>query len=80
MTSIGAESFTDKCFESIVIPDSVTSIGSWVFSGCDSLASITFENTVGWELSDGTDIGVTNPATNATYLEDTYAFYLWLRK
>ena len=35
-----------KSLQSVTIPDSVTSIGNWVFSNCKSLQSITIPDSV----------------------------------
>lgn len=64
----------DLSFTSITISDSVTSIGSYAFSGCSSLKSVTFENTQGWWRSDsssatsGTSISSSDLADPATAL------------
>ena len=68
----------------ITIPESVTKIEIFVFSGYSSrLTSVTFAGTGTWyyteksDYTDGTEIDVTNPAMNATYLADwdTYEYY-----
>ena len=68
----------------ITIPESVTKIEIFVFSGYSSrLTSVTFAGTGTWyytensDYTDGTKIDVTNPAMNATYLADwdTYEYY-----
>ena len=72
-------------FESITIPDSVTSIGSWAFYKCTSLESVTFKNTTGWrvskssDMSNAQDITVTDATQNAKFLRDTYHSYNWQR-
>lgn len=71
---------------SVVIPDCITSIGSYAFYNCSSLTSVIFENTQGWWYSDstsatsGTSISLSdleNTSTAATYLKDTYIRYYW---
>ena len=63
----------------------VTSIGSSVFDGC-GLKSVTFEASGGWRYTenenytDGTEIDVTTPAQNATYLTSTYCSYYWYKQ
>ena len=75
----------------ITIPESVTKIEIFVFSGYSSrLTSVTFAGTGTWyytensNYTDGTEIDVTNPAMNATYLADwdTYEYYnkYWYKK
>ena len=67
---------------SVTIPESVTSIGSSAFSGT-TLTSIIFEATDDWFVCDskndasGTDIDVTNSATNATNLKSSG---IWINK
>lgn len=47
VTSIGAYAFFTKSrFRAIVIPNSVTSIGSSVFESCSSLTSISYNGTI----------------------------------
>ena len=44
--NIGEDAFSYSNLKSITIPDSVTSIGSWAFTYCDSLTSITIPSSV----------------------------------
>ncbi len=46
VTKIANDAFEDSSITSIVIPDSVTSIGDWAFEDCDSLTSITIPDSV----------------------------------
>ena len=66
----------------ITIPDSVTSIGVMAFSGCTSLASVTFDNPNGWQLSNSNTIPSTslaNTSTAAGCLTGYNAYYYWKR-
>lgn len=84
-TSIDSSAF-EACIslKSLTIPGSVTSIASGAFMRCE-LASVTFENPNGWQVTDimGTSTtaitGLDNPATAAKYLCDTYFTYSWKR-
>lgn len=65
----------------ITIPDSVTSIGSDAFYYCDSLTSVTFDDTSTWYYSRGdTEIDVTDTAQNATYLNHDYTDGYWYKE
>ncbi len=86
ITSIGSYAFSGcSGLTSITIPAGVTSIGSQAFYCCSSLANVTFENTGGWFVASsstatsGTDVTLTDPSTNATYLKTTYYNKYWKR-
>ena len=46
VTNIGKESFNDSSIKSVVIPDSVTSIGREAFYNCDNLTSVVIPDSV----------------------------------
>ena len=92
VTAIGVDEF--RLFNrltSVIIPDSVTSIDLDAFEGCTNLTSATFNNPNGWKVIDlnnwDPDLGdfakvnldLSDPATNATYLKNTYRGYPWSR-
>lgn len=87
ITSIGKNAFRRADLTSITIPESVTNIKIFAFSGVYNLTSVTFENTLGWyvteteggDASTGTAIDVSDPATNVTMLTETYNDYYWYR-
>ena len=70
---------------SITIPNSVTSIGYWAFSGCGSLTNVTFKNTNGWKVTKGRETqtlqssSLSNVYTAARYLTSDYYGYIWER-
>lgn len=67
---------------SITIPNNLTRIGCWAFADCTRLASAIFENTSGWEISNGTSIlstNLENYSVAATLLKSTYRAYDWTR-
>ncbi len=91
VTSIGSYAFYGCTgLTSITIGSGVTSIGSYAFRGCTRLTSIIFEDTTTWYRTNsysnwdnktgGTQTGVTNSSTNATYFTDTYYDYYWYKK
>ncbi|MBU2929004.1 LamG-like jellyroll fold domain-containing protein [Winogradskyella psychrotolerans] len=46
VTAIGESAFADSYFTSIIIPNSVTSIGNYAFVMCNSLVSVTIPDSV----------------------------------
>ena len=70
---------------SVTIPASVTFIQDISFSGCSKLVSVTFEEPENWFVTGYVDNTYTtveasilkDPATDATYLKDTYRYYKW---
>ena len=81
--SIGNGVFTDcDSLTSIIIPDSVTSIGERVFENCNSLTSAIFENPSGWNAGSAVlpAADLSDPATAAEYLTDTYLWDNWTRE
>ena len=89
VTSIGEHAFSGSGLMSIEIPGSVTSIEYRTFEGCTNLTSVTFNNPNGWEAIDlgniidddfaKINLDLSDPATNATYLKNTYSSYPWSR-
>ena len=75
-----------KNLVSVTIGSGVTKIESWAFDFCDSLTSVTFADTSTWyytsssDYTGGTVIDVTDTATNATNLTETYDHKYWYKK
>ncbi len=77
-----------RSLTTVIISDSVTTIGYRAFFWCSALTSVTFENTQGWWIStsssetSGTSISssdLANPSLAAKYLTHTYDNYYWKR-
>ncbi|MGM9666325.1 MAG: leucine-rich repeat domain-containing protein [Eubacteriales bacterium] len=71
---------------SITVPESITSIGKYAFSGCTSLANVTFANADGWYLvyssrSESVTLDMSDSAKNAKNLIGStyYDYYLNFR-
>ena len=73
--------FSFNSLTDITIPDSVSYIGTRAFVGNGNLTTITFENTNGWTAGSTslTSSNLSNSATAATYLTNTYANREWTR-
>ena len=87
VTGIGEFAFSYcTSLTSITIPEGVTSIGKYAFEDCDSLTSVTFADTSTWyyttnyNCTGGTQISVSSPSSNATFIKDTYTRYNWYKK
>ncbi len=89
LTSIGERAFSD-CTGLTGALDlsnctSLTSIGKYAFSDCTKLTSITFPNTTGWyrttssTATSGTNMDMSNPTQNATWLTGSYDKYYFRR-
>ena len=88
LTSIGEWAFS-YCSELTEVDlsqcTSLTSIGSYAFWNCSNLDSITFPNTTGWyyttssTATSGTEMDMSNPEQNATWLTSTYYTYYFKR-
>lgn len=80
----GAFEYCSKLKE-IIFPLALKSIAKNVFEGCSALNSVTFADTNFWYVrqtssSTWTSVTVTNPATNAQYLKNTYKDFYWSKK
>ena len=74
----------------IIIPSDVVDIRPYALYKIDVITSITFEDTSTWyatnnpsdwsNKNNGTEIDVTNTATNVTNFADTYKDYYWYKK
>jgi len=81
LKGIGEQAFRNcTTLNLVTIPSSVTSIEKQAFAGCTKLVNAVFEATSGWHVSytntaEGTllpESELSNAATAATYLVDTY--------
>lgn len=84
VSRIGGSAFLNcSALTTITIPASIARIDTYAFSGCSKLTSAVFVDTDGWYRStsssatSGTAITVTNAATAARYLRNTYRTYYW---
>ena len=89
--SLNRYSFTNGKINSLVeskateisLGASVKSIGSYTFTGCESLTSVTFKDPNGWFVTSdsagtsGTNVNLSDSTQNVNYLKDTYESYYW---
>ncbi len=64
---------------SVTIGEGVFFIGEYAFEDCTSLTSIAFADTSTWYCVDS-ELDLSNPATNATYLTTRYCNCYWQKK
>ena len=83
VTSIGSSAFYGcESLTSITIPYNVKFIGRKAFKDCTGLTSVTFKEPFGWHRGFYTlsPAYLSDPATAAKYLRDTYSDYDWTRE
>ena len=70
-----------KSLANLTVGSGVISIGEGVFDSCDELTNVTFANKTGWSANSTaiTEEQLSDPATAATLLKDTYLDYDWTR-
>lgn len=72
--------------ESVEFGSNLKKISLYAFEDCNALTSASFKTTTGWKvcetnnISQGEDIAVDTPATNAENLTDSYSYYYWLHE
>ena len=86
LSYIGAYAFYN-CAEltAVTIPEYVIKIGTSAFGGCVKLTEVFFEDPYDWCVMESADSemiclseeDLSNTATAATYLTDTYSGYIW---
>ena len=88
LTSIGSQAFRNcSGLTEVDLSNctSLTSIEIYAFNGCNGLERIVFPNTTGWYRANsstetsGTDLDMSDPEQNATWLTDTYNYYYFKR-
>ena len=68
----------------LTIPSTVTRINDTAFNKA-SITSVTFEDPTGWKVcpdatcTSSTNVTLTNPTTNATYLKSTHLAKFWVK-
>ena len=87
VTSIGRVAFTGCIgLESIIIPESVTSIDYNAFRDCTDLTGITFEDASTWYRTynstntGGVNTSVTDAQTNVKFFTEVYSNYYWYKE
>ena len=89
LTKIGSYAFRHcSKLSAITIPESVDEIGASAFGGCEKLTKVVFESTYDWYVMESAESeamnlseeDISNTATAATYLTDTYSGYIWSRE
>ncbi len=89
VTYFGSTFDSNSTITSVIIPDTIESIGDYAFRGCSNLTIITFEDTSTWYRTEshsdwenktgGTSTSVTSASSNAWHFTSTYYDYYWYK-
>ena len=70
--------------KTVVLHENVVGIGQYAFKNCTALEGVTMKGKGTWVLSGAykdniliSSTSLTSPATNASYLKNTYGYYSW---
>lgn len=80
LLSIGDQAFVGTAITSVKLPKNLKYIGKQAFDLCSNLTNVDFGTNINGWIINGSEISsadLTNTATAATYLKQTYAKYNW---